>query len=67
MRRTKRIGILSGILAAACLATFGVIRFEEHKEQIKNSDEVILELSGDSVKSLSWEYESETLAFHKSS
>lgn len=65
MRRTKRIGILSGILAAACLATFGVIQFEEHKEQIKNSDEVILELSGDSVKSLSWEYESETLAFHK--
>lgn len=65
MKRYKRIYILLGVLVVACAATFGVMRFEEHKEQIKNSDEIILELSGDSVQSLSWEYESETLAFHK--
>lgn len=65
MKRSKRIYVLLGVLAAACTATFGVMRFEEHKEQIKNSDEIILELPSDSVKSLSWEYESEALAFHK--
>lgn len=65
MKRSNRIYVLLGVLAVACTATFGVMRFEEHKEQIKNSDEIILELQSDSVKSLSWEYESEALAFHK--
>ena len=65
MKRSKRIYILLGILVAASIATFGVIRLEEHKEQIKNSDEIIMELSGDSVQSLSWKYESEAFAFHK--
>ncbi len=65
MKRFKRIYVLLGVLAAVSIATFAVSRFTEHKEQIKNSDEIILELSGDSVQSLSWEYESETLAFHK--
>lgn len=65
MNRFKRIYILLGVLAAACMATFGVMRYEEHKEKIKNSEEVILELSRDSVKSLSWEHESETLSFRR--
>lgn len=65
MKRSKRIYILLGVLAVVCIATFAVTRMEEHKEQIKNSDTVILELPGDEVKSLSWEYESEKLAFHK--
>lgn len=70
MKRYRRIYILLGVLAVACVATFGVMRFEEHKEQIKNSDEIILALSADSVQSLSWEYESEegeeeSLAFHR--
>jgi len=38
---------------------------EDKKEQIKASGEIILELSADSVQSLSWEYQSESLAFHK--
>ncbi len=65
MKRSKKISILLGILALACIATFAVTRVEERKEKIKNSDEIILEIPGDDVKSLSWEYESETLAFHK--
>lgn len=65
MNRFKRIYILLGVLAAACMATFGVMRYEEHKEKIKNSEEVILKLSRDSVKSLSWELESETLSFRR--
>lgn len=65
MKRSKRIYLLLGVLAAASLATLGVIQVEEYKEQIQSSDEIVLELSPDSVQSLSWEYESEALSFHK--
>jgi len=65
MNRSKKLCILLGVLAIACIATFAVMQMEERKEQIKNSEEIILELSGDSVQSLSWEYEGNTLAFHK--
>jgi len=65
MKRAKRIYVLLGILAVACVGTFSVMRIEEKKEQIKNSDEVVLEVSGDAVTSLSWEYEDTALAFHK--
>jgi len=65
MKRSKRIYILLGVLVTACIATFGVTRYEEYREQIKNSDEIILEIPKDSVKSLSWEYESETFSFRK--
>lgn len=65
MKRSKRILILLGIFIVACTATFGVMQYEERKEQIKNSDEIILELAGDSVQSLSWSYEGDTLAFHR--
>jgi len=54
-----------GVLVIACIATFAVIRFEEHKEKIKNSDEIILAIPGDSVQSLSWENETEILSFHR--
>ncbi len=65
MKRAKRIYVLLGILVVACIGTFLVMRIEEKKEQIKNSDEIVLEVSGDSVTSLSWEYEDTALAFHK--
>jgi len=65
MKRAKRIYMLLGILAVACIGTFLVIHTEEKKEQIKNSDEIVLEVSSDSVTSLSWEYEDTGLAFHK--
>lgn len=65
MKRSKRLMILLGVLVVACVATFVLSRYEEHQEQIQNSDEVVLELNSDAVQSLSWEYESRTLAFHK--
>lgn len=65
MNRSKKLYILLGLLLVACAATFAVTRIEEHKEQIRNSDEIILELPSDSVQSLSWEYEKTALAFHK--
>lgn len=65
MKRFKKIYILLGVLAVVCLATLGVMQIEEHKEKIKNTDEVIMSVPTDSVSSLSWEYESEKFAFHK--
>lgn len=65
MKRFKKIYILLGVLIVVCVATVAVTRLEERKEQIKNSDAVILELPGDSVQALSWEYENTTLAFHR--
>ena len=65
MKRLRKIYIMLGILAGACLLTFGAVRMEEHRERIKNSEEIILEIPRDSVDSLSWEYGSETLAFHR--
>lgn len=65
MKRAKKLYILLGVLVLACIATFILTRMEDKKEQIKNSGETILSLDSDSVKSLSWEYGGETLAFHK--
>ena len=65
MNRFKKLYILLGILAVACIATFAVMQMEERKEQIKETGESILELPSESVQSLSWEYNEETLAFHK--
>lgn len=65
MKRSNRIYLLLGVLVVVCIAAFAVIRHEEHKEKIKNSDEIILEIPSDSVKSLSWEHKSNTLSFHK--
>ena len=65
MKRSRRLVILLGLLLAACAATFGVIRYEEHKEVIRNSDAIVLEIDSDAVQTLSWEYGAETLAIHK--
>lgn len=65
MNRSKRLYVLLGVLLVFCVLTLGVSRYEEHKEKIKNSDEIIMELDSEDVTSLSWEYESKTFAFHK--
>lgn len=65
MKRSKKLYTLLGVLVVVCVLTFGVTTYEEKKEQIKNSDEIILELNSENVTSLSWRYEAESLAFHK--
>ena len=66
MKRTKRLMILTGILALVCIATLVLSRYEEKQEQIKASDAVILEIPADEVQTLSWEYASgDGLAFHR--
>ncbi len=66
MKRSKRLYVLSGVLAVICVVTFRVSRYEQRKEEIKNSDEIILELAAEDVTALSWEYDETKLAFHKS-
>ena len=74
MRKTKKLGILVGVLAAACVVTLIAAKHEEKKEQIKESEDVVLTLDPDTVTALSWTYTSEDeegnevtgdLAFHK--
>lgn len=65
MKKSKRIIVLTAVLAIICLATFILSKYEEEKEQISNSDAIILEIPSDSVQSLSWDSEDNSLAFHK--
>lgn len=65
MSRSKRICVLLGIFLAACAVTFGVSRYEVYREQIRNSDQTILEVKGEEVTALSWKYGQDTMAFHK--
>lgn len=66
MKRYKRLLILAAVLAAACIATFALTQYEEKQEQIRTSDEIILQIPKDTVQSVSWEYSGGgSLAFNK--
>lgn len=65
MRKSVKLYILLGVLAALCIAALLVSRHEEKVEQIKNSGEVILEVPTDTVTALSWTNENGTFSFEK--
>lgn len=65
MKRSKKMIVLVAVLAVICAATFALTRYEEKQEEIKNSDAVILEIPMENVQSLSWNYGSAGLAFHR--
>ena len=65
MKRYKTVLILLGVLIVACVATVIVKHTEEKKEQIKNTDEVIISVAPDAVTSLAWEYGETSLAFSR--
>lgn len=65
MKRLRKLYILVGVLVVAAIGVFAMSRYEEKKEQIKNSGEIILTIVPDSVKELSWKNESGELSFHK--
>ena len=67
MRRLKILLILLAVLIAASITVVIISRHEQKKEQIKNSDAIILEIPKDSVTALSFEYEETKLAFHRGS
>lgn len=66
MKRYKRILILLGLLIVIGVAAFAVTRYEEKKEEIAQTDEIILSLASSDVTKLSWTYgDNELLAFHR--
>ena len=65
MNRAKRIYVLLFVLLVLCIAAVAVLQTEQHKEQIKTSGEVVLQIDADMVQALSWEYDGQTLSFHK--
>lgn len=65
MNRYKRLFVLLGALAVACIATFVVLQMEQYQEKISNSGETVLELPADEVESVSWDYDGVTLSFHR--
>ena len=65
MRKATKLYVLLGVLLAVCITAFAISHYEEKKEQIKNSGEVILEIPTDSVTALSWTNESGTFSFTK--
>ena len=65
MRKKAKLYSLLGVLLVICGAAFAVSRYQEKKENIKNSGEVILEIPTDSVTALSWTNESGIFSFTK--
>lgn len=65
MKKTRKLQILLIILVVVCVAAFAVTRYQKKQEEIKNTDQVILEINNEDVTALSWEHETSSLAFHK--
>lgn len=66
MKRYRRVWILAAVLVVFCGATFALTRYEQKQEQIRESQEIILQIPSDSVVALSWEYSGGgSLAFRK--
>lgn len=62
MKRYKKIVVLLLVLAVCSIAAFAALNYEEKQEQIRNSEEVILQIAPDTAQSLSWEYEDDNRA-----
>ena len=65
MRKATKLYVLLGVLVVVCAAAFAVSHYEQKKEDIKNSGEVVLTIPTDSVTALSWTNEDGTFAFTK--
>lgn len=65
MKRYKKLGILLAVLVVISGVTFGVMKYQQVKEDIRNSDEVILQIDPDQVQTLSWTYDGTTYSFHR--
>lgn len=66
MKRLKKLSILLAVLIVVCVAAYCINRYEERKEEIKNTDEIILAIENKAVDALSLEYSDTALSFHKS-
>lgn len=65
MKRYKKLGALVAVLVVICVATAVVSRYEQKQEEIRTSDEIILEIPADTLTALSWDYAGKSgLGFH---
>lgn len=64
-KKMKRLGILCSVLVVISIATFIVTKYEEKKEDIYDSNEIVLKISSDSVETISWENGDNKFSFHK--
>lgn len=65
MKKSKRIMGLTVVLAVICAATGILTRYEEKKEEIQNSDAIVLALPTEEIVTLSWEDTQNTFSFCK--
>ena len=65
MKRYKKLIILLGVLALACVAVFIVSRINVYKENISSTVETIVTIDTDEVTALSWSYGESSFSFHK--
>ena len=65
MKKAKKLYTLLGVLAVFCILTIAVSMYEEKKEEIKTSGEIIFQIERDDVKKISWEYDSTSLSFSR--
>ena len=65
MRKAIKLYALLGVFLVICGAAFAVSRYQEKKENIKASGEIVLEIPADSVTALSWTNEDGTFSFTK--
>ena len=63
MYRSKRLIILLAVLAAACIAAFAALHWQEKQEQIQTSGEKVLSIDPEDVTALSWTCGETSLAF----
>lgn len=54
MKRLKKLSILLAVLVIVCVAACCISRYEERKEEIKNTDEVILAIENDDVDTFTY-------------
>lgn len=65
MKRNKRLLVLLAILLVISLATVLVSNLQTRKEQIRQTEAVVLQVAPDSVTKISWKTADNTLAFKK--
>ena len=65
MNRTKRLAALGCAAVAACIGVIVLGRIQTTQDAIRESGEVVLSIDPETVQSVSWEYGSNSYAFHR--
>lgn len=65
MKRQRKLLTMFVVLLVTCIAAYAAISYEEHKEQIKTTGEILIDMESESFTSLSWEYDSQEFSFTK--